>query len=68
MEVNSNWAFITVARLCGIGWTALGSHDRLPYDYNTGKLSRVGGLEATICNTAESNEQKIDGTEGMLPI
>lgn len=68
IEADLIIAFVTLARLCKIYWDTLGSHNWFLCVYKTGKLSRVGGLDARIRKLADGTKENNDGTEAIFLI
>lgn len=65
MNVDPTLAFVTVERLCEVGWGAFGSHDWLPYEYKTGKLSRITGSDPMVGKLADGTVENVNGTESI---
>lgn len=68
VEVDRALAFVAGARLCGVDGDVLGSRNWFPYEFKTGKPSRVGGSMPMVRKLADGTEVKIAGTEAVRPI
>lgn len=67
-KVHHTLAFVTVAHLCEVAWNAHGLLNRLPYEYETGKLSRLSGSAPMARRFADGAEEKIADIKVVLAV
>lgn len=68
MDDDPTFAFFAVARLCGIDWYALCSHNGFPYEFKTGKQSFDSSLDSIVYSLADSTMENVNETESILSI